>query len=264
MARVKRSRVFAHAAANGYRSYRAMVSLKFWVLGWYLRLLSQVVFFVLIGRLLGSSDTARFVLVGNVVMITAMQSLSAVASTVWERWAGTLPLLVAAPAGLVTVFMGRSVVWIADGLVSSVAALLGAAPLFGLSVPARAIPTVLALLVLVGCSAYALATFLGSLVLRAMDARNVVLNVTYLTIMAVCGVNVPLSSIPGPLRAVASVLPVTHGLQAVRGALAGAPGVWRGAALEAAVGAGWLVLAVVGFAGLVEGGRRDGSIEFGS
>ena len=47
-------------------------------------------------------------------------------------------------------------------------------------------------------------------------------------------------------------------------ALAGAPGVWRGAVLEAAVGAGWLLVAVAGFAGLVEGGRRNGSIEFGS
>jgi ABC-2 type transport system permease protein len=62
----------------------------------------------------------------------------------------------------------------------------------------------------------------------------------------------------------AHVLPLTHGLAAIRDLLAGeqlAP-ILANAGLELAVGAGWLLLALASFNRLAEAGRRDGSIEF--
>jgi hypothetical protein len=82
---------------------------------------------------------------------------------------------------------------------------------------------------------------------------------------AICGVQVPTGFWPEWVRAVAGGLPLTHGLAAVRSALAGAgPGeVLPAVGAEIALAAGWLVLAVLAFNRLTERGRRDGSIEFG-
>jgi ABC-2 type transport system permease protein len=84
--------------------------------------------------------------------------------------------------------------------------------------------------------------------------------------MALCGVQVPVVFWPGWVQAVAGLLPVRHGLLGVRALLDGAPAgtVARHAALEAAVGLGWLLVAALTFRRLAESGRRDGSIEFGS
>ena len=69
------------------------------------------------------------------------------------------------------------------------------------------------------------------------------------------------------MRRLAGLLPVTHGLDAVRGVLDDAPAatVLRDIGLEGVlVGAGWLALALLTFQRLADAGRRDGSIVFSS
>lgn len=82
---------------------------------------------------------------------------------------------------------------------------------------------------------------------------------------AICGVNVPLSYNPEPLRWLASVLPLTHGLQAIRDVFgeAGFGEIMLQATAEVAVGAVFLTLALLTFNRFAERGRRDGTIEFG-
>ena len=84
--------------------------------------------------------------------------------------------------------------------------------------------------------------------------------------MALCGVNVPVSVFPNWAQDLAAALPLTHGLRAVRGVLSGAPAgrVVGDAALEAAVGLCWFAVAAASFRWFAEGGRRDGSIDFGA
>jgi ABC-2 type transport system permease protein len=98
-----------------------------------------------------------------------------------------------------------------------------------------------------------------------METRNVAGNLAHLSLMVLCGVQVPVTFWPGWVQAVAGVLPVNHGLAGLRTLLAGGPwpDVGRGLALELLVGLGWLVVAAVTFRRFAEHGRRDGSIEFG-
>jgi ABC-2 type transport system permease protein len=116
----------------------------------------------------------------------------------------------------------------------------------------------------IALSTYALGTFLGGLVLRAMSTRNLVANITTGTMLAVCGVNVPVEYFPDPVSWFAHLLPVTHGLEAIRDLLAGAgpSEILPNVGLELLVGAGWFGLALLTFNRLAENGRRDGSIEF--
>jgi ABC-2 type transport system permease protein len=258
-------RVLRYAVLAGFQDYSVTFTWKTWLAGWYVRVLFQVVFFALIGRLLGSEGQLQFLLVGNAVMLAAIGSLFAVAGTTWERRAGTLPLLVAAPSSPLVVFAGRSAWALTDGFVSSVAAFFVAAPLFGLDLPWPRTLLVVPLTALVAASSYALGMFLGGLVLRAMSMRNVTANLTWGTIMAIGGVNVPVDYYPAPVQWLAQMLPLTHGLQAIRELLAGESfrSLIPDAGLEVLVGLGWLTLALITFNRLAEGGRRDGSIEFG-
>lgn len=257
-------RVLGIATATARGDLAAIYSWRTWLGGWLLRVLAQVTFFALIGELLGSRETARYLAVGNAVAIVVVEAMMVIASTTWERNAGTLPLLVAAPGPLPLVFVGRSVQWLADGTACACIAFLAVGALFGVPLASARTVLVVPLIVLIGAATYAFGLLAAALVLKAVALRNVVSNTGYLALVAITGVQVPVSFWPGWVQGVAQVLPVTHGLAAVRGVVAAAPlqEVARNAALELAVGVGWMTVALLSFRQLAESGRRDGSIKF--
>jgi ABC-2 type transport system permease protein len=77
-------------------------------------------------------------------------------------------------------------------------------------------------------------------------------------------VNVPTSFWPAPVHWLAQVLPLTHGLEAVRNLLdGGSPGsVLLPACLEIACAALWAGLTLLLFEYVAAAGRRDGSLGF--
>jgi ABC-type uncharacterized transport system permease subunit len=91
------------------------------------------------------------------------------------------------------------------------------------------------------------------------------LNVGYLSVMTVSGVNVPVDFWPGPVQAVANLLPVTHGLLAVRQVLDGgslaaaAPQVGA----ELLVAAGWLAASWLSYRRFFRRARITGSFDVG-
>lgn len=256
--------VLRYAFLSGWHDYQTIYTWKTWLAGWFLRVVAQVSFFGLIGVLLDSAEATEFLVVGNAILLAGFGTLFAIASTSWERWQGTLPLLVACPTGSVLVFLARSTFWIPDAIASSVGTFFLCAAIFDIALPWPSVLLVVPLIALVSISTYCLGVFLGGIVVRNPNLRNLVANLAWLTIAAICGVNVPLSFDPEPLRWLASCLPLTHGLQAVRGVLDGAHAgeIALQAALEAAVGAAYLALAFLTFDRFAEKGRRDGTIEF--
>lgn len=256
--------VLRHAAIGGFQDFRAMYTWKTWTAGWLLRVVTQVIFYSLMGRLVGSEQQLHFLVIGNSVMLCATTVIFVVQSTTWERATGTLPLLIAAPVSPLLVLFGRSVQWIPDAVLSSMVAFLVAGRAFGVPLPLPRALWVLPLLLLVTVTTYLMGAFFGSLVLRYAGARNLVSNVAGATMMAVCGVNVPLSFFPRWVQVTARAMPLTHGLQAIRGILAAAPpkAVLGDVALESLVGLLWFAAAACSFRWFAEGGRKDGSIEF--
>lgn len=259
-------RILRHAALVAVQDLQGNYTWGSWLVEWVTRQAGQIVFFVMIGRLIGSPEAVHFLLIGNVVAIAARSVFFAVPSTVWERYAGTLPLLVAAPASPVVVFLGRSVEWIVDGLVASVIALILLAPLFGLVLPWPRVLLYLPLLAVTCLSLYMLATFCGSLALRMTNGRNLIGLTMSTTLLLLCGVNVAADTLPTAMRLLAQFVPLTHGLLAVRALLDGsALGlVLEQTAAELGVAILWGAIAISSFRYFAEGGRKDGSIEFGS
>ena len=245
---------------------RAIHTWKSYLFGWLARLLTQAAFFAAVGRYVGDEATMRYVLVGNLVVLVCLECTIVVVAMAGERRTGTLPLLVTAPSSHLPVYLGRGLHWLASGLASALVGWLLLPPLLKVPLPwpqaAYAIPVI----VLVGLSSYCYGCLLAALALRRPGGQWLVLNLGYLLIMAFGGVNVPTSFWPVWVRVLGELFPVTHGLAAVRGLLAGAPEaeVLRQVGLEALVGAGWLLLAVLAVDWLVGRGRRDGSLEFGA
>jgi ABC-2 type transport system permease protein len=129
----------------------------------------------------------RYLLIGNAVLIAVLESAFVVAGTTWERRAGTLPLLIAAPTSPVVVFCGRSVQWLASGTASASIALLVLAPMFGIALPMPDALLAIPLIGLVSVSAYCIGLVLAGVVLRAMELRNVVGNVIWMGIALLAG-----------------------------------------------------------------------------
>jgi len=259
-------RILRHAALVAFQDLQGVYSWRSWIVEWLTRAAGQIVFFVMIRRLVGSTQAVHFLLVGNVVAIAGRSIFLAVPSTVWERYAGTLPLLIAAPASPVVVFLGRSVEWIVDGFVSSVIALALLAPVFDLVLPWPRVLLFLPLMLITCLSVYMLATFFGSLALRLVNGRNLIGITMSTTLLVFCGVNVAMQTMPVVIRTIAQFVPLTHGLLGVRVLLDGSPlaRVLEQGAAELGVGLLWGAIAISSFRHFAEGGRRDGSIEFGS
>ncbi|MCC8251536.1 ABC transporter permease [Saccharothrix luteola] len=259
------ARVLAAAFVSALADLRAIYTWRTWTFAWLSRILCQVAFFAVIGTLLASTERTHYLLVGNAVYIASLVSMFVCASTAWERQTGTLPLLVAAPTSPFTLFVGRSAQWLIDGSVCASIALFVLGPLFGVPLPMPRVLLAIPLIILVAVSTYCFGLVLAGVALRNLELRNLVGNLGGLVLMVICGVQVPSSFWPSPIHEIAQVLPLTHGLQAVRHLLAGAPGgsVLAEAGLELCVAAGWLTLAALTFRQFAESGRRDGSIEFG-
>lgn len=260
------ARILGYAALSGFRDFGGTYTIWSWLFGLCLRMLAQVAFFASLGRLLGSDDQVEFLLVGNAVMVAASASLTVAVATTWERGAGTLPLLVASPTSPLLVLMARSVWFIANGVITSLGAFLVVAPLFDVGLPLARVPALVALDLLVAASMYGAGAFLGGVVLRAPGTRRTIANVARMTVMAFCGVSVPRDYFPEAVQRVSDVLPLAHGLDAVRELFGPARTgqILEAAALELAVGCLWLALAAATFGWLANAGRRDGSIVFSS
>jgi ABC-2 type transport system permease protein len=256
-------RIVWYATQSGLSDFSAAFTWKTWLAAWYLRILAQVLFFASIGTLLGHGQTA-YLLIGNSVFLMATHSLLATASTTWERDSGTLPLLVASPAPSWLVLLGRSLFWIPEGIACAVGALLIVGLPLGVPLPPVRVLLCLPMLLLIGVTTYALGVFLGATVLTRNDLRNVVGNAASTTMMALCGVNFPVAVLGPAARAVAGVLPLTHGLIAVRATLDHGVDAAVAAQLsyEAMTGLGWLAAAFVTLRWLETRSRRDGRIVF--
>lgn len=262
----EQARVLRQAGVSAFAELAVLYTWRTWTFTWLARLLIQVSFFGLIGRMLGGDEQIRYLLIGNALAIAALESSVAILAVHDERRSGTLPLLIAAPAGHLVVYLGRGLHYLASGVVTSSAAFFLLPPLFGIDLPWPRTALAVVAIVVVALSAYCYAGFLAAVVLGWPSQMWVVLNLSYLVLMSFCGVNVPVDFWPGWIQQLTALLPLTHGLAGVRelidtGSVASFA---RGLALEAVVAAGWLAAAAAMFQVMVVRGRSTGSIEYGS
>ncbi|AUG78255.1 hypothetical protein CFP65_3462 [Kitasatospora sp. MMS16-BH015] len=261
---LKQLRIVRYAAVAASAEYRHTHNWRTWTFGWLGRMLSQVTFFALIGKLLGSEQQMHYLVVGNAVMVCVMETMTVVAAGVRERYDGTLALLTAAPAPMSTVLFGRGLHAPLGGALTSAVSLFLLAPLFGVHTPLAQLPVLALLILATAFSTYGIGLFLGALAIGLPGSRNVISTCCNLLMMAIAGVQVPVTFWPAWVQAVASALPLTHALAAVRAVVAGegAATVARAAALTLLTGLAWLAAASLATATVRQRGRRRGSFDY--
>lgn len=224
--------------------------------------LFQILFFTHLGRFTGLNDDSFFV-VGNAVQVSSMAAIYGATMAIGnERWMGTLSPLLASPANRIALFLGRSLPYIANGLLVSAFGFVVGATLLEFDLTARSIAP-LAVVVIVTCvSCTGAGLLLGSIGLRARDVFFVS-NLMYFLMLLFCGVNIPLDVLPGWMQVVGEALPITHGIQAAREVAAGASlGDVAGlVGNEAVHGLVYLAAAYVLFRVLEEESRRRATLE---
>ena len=254
--------VLIQSLALGLAEFRTYYSIKSWLSGWLVRMLAQVTFFASIGLLLHSDIAVRYLLIGNAVALICLESTIVVLSMAGERYQGTLELLVTSPVNPARVLLGKGLNWVLTGMVTSLLALALLPPLFG---QPESVPSLLACLpamLAIGLSSHFYGSALGSIMLRLPQLEWLVLNLAYLLVITFTGVNVPTSFWPAPLPQIASALPITHGLAAIRSILAGGGIVQALPSIgwELVVTVGWLIAGYIAYSMVVRDARRRGSL----
>ena len=128
--------------------------------------LTQLAFFVYLGRTAHVADDAYYV-AGNALVAAAAPSLFGMAQTVaGERYTHTLSLLVVSPASRIAVFFGRSLPATVNGIVVSIWTLAVAALMFGIHVPVHALAPLALTIVVTAFACVGIGLFNASLGLR--------------------------------------------------------------------------------------------------
>ncbi|XVJ70402.1 MAG: ABC transporter permease [Rhizobacter sp.] len=248
----------------GVEDFKGFWNWRTWTFGWLLRIVTTGLSIVLIGKVLGSESSLQYLLIGNIVLSGCIGALFSVMATTWNRLDGTYPLMVIAPSNLIPAVVGRTFVWMLQGVATSLAVLLIYWALFRLSFSPAQLFLLVVAIVVTNLSTYAFGFFLGAIVARLPSMRNVVFNSTGSLLTAFCGATVPIAFWPETAQWLIQALPTTHGLVAIRTALADT------ASAQAYVGIGYELLVAVFWGGLgaliieymVNAGRADGSIQF--
>lgn len=210
--------------ASAWYSYRALYAWQTFIPYISVKIvfpLSQMLLFLFMGRLAGLNDPL-FIVIGNILLLPATNGVSGVSMTIsGERDFRTLPYLIASPAPRGPLFLGRSLVHILDGLLSTLAA-LGLGVIFFHVDLSHANLALTAFCILLLCvTSCGLGLILGSLSLRTREAWTIT-SMVVIALYIFSGVNFPISILPGPLQFISYSLPLTRGIQAARQALNGA------------------------------------------
>jgi ABC-2 type transport system permease protein len=130
-------------------------------------------------------------------------------------------MLLASPANRLVTFLSRAIVNVLDGIVTVLFGLGITVVVFGLDLH-RANLWLLGLCVLlISLTTAGLGLLFGSLGLIMRDAIAIS-NVVYYLLLVLCGINFPVSRLPGFVQVLSYGLPLTRGVQAARQAAAGA------------------------------------------
>jgi ABC-2 type transport system permease protein len=224
--------------------------------------LFQILFFAHLGRFSGVGDDTFFV-IGNAVQVSCMAGIyGSTMSIANERQFATLAPLLATPANRLVLFAGRALPYVANGLFVSAFGFLVGVTLLDLELASGSIPLMIPVILVTVVSSTFFGMLLGSIGLRARDVFFIA-NLAYFLMLLLCGVNVPLESLPAALESIGRALPLTHGIIAARAIADGArlADVAGTVGTEALLGAMYGTAAYLLFRFFEAEGRRRASLE---
>jgi len=227
------------------------------------RILLQSLFFVFLAKAAGGDQMARFAMIGNGVQIAVFMVMLSMEEVIEsEKWNSTFQYLIAAPSSWFPSMLGKSASYFGDALIASTVTFAVLIPLLHLQIffvdLLRAVPIILLIFV----SASALGWSIGAFSLPIRYGYMICNWFAYAMIIF-CGINFPVSALPPVVQFIGKLLPVTHGLQAVRAVVDGATyaSVWPLIAKEMLLALAYGAIAWLAFGYRMRVTRQRGSFE---
>jgi ABC-2 type transport system permease protein len=205
-------------AIGGLMSYRALFYwLTFWIFvpGLVVAPVFQILLFAYIGRS-AELQSDEFYVVGNAIQYAAIPSLFAMSHLVaGEKFQNTLGAILVSPAPRLPLFFGRAVPVVANSVFVAAFALTAGTLILGVDIPASSIPSLALVIVVAAVSCTGLGLINAALGLRIRETA-VLSNAIFGFLLIFTGANIPLSELPGWMRAVSEAIPFTHSIEAAR------------------------------------------------
>jgi ABC-2 type transport system permease protein len=170
-----------------------------------------------IARIEGGLPYQAFVLPGIIVMAALFGGMLTAISTVYDREFGMLRLMLASPAGIPAVLIGRAAAAALVGMAQG-GIVLACAPLL-VPLTVSNVGAAIGALLLGSLTSAALGLLVASR-LRSVENFAGVINVVLFPLLFVSGALYPTAGMPPVLRALARVNPVTYAVDLMRHALA--------------------------------------------
>jgi len=194
-----------------------------WLLQLIVPSLFAMFFFSMIAYAATGGDEAaiEFVVIGNAVQSIGMATVYAVAGIPGtQKHVGTMQPLVLAPTGLFSIFLGMSLFGIFAGFLSIIFSLGFATFVFGVSMASINITSTLVVIILTAFSIGGISMMIGSIGIYLRTSAIIANIATYIGLV-LCGVNFPVSDLPGWAQTIAYCHPLTYAVEATRGAVVG-------------------------------------------
>jgi ABC-2 type transport system permease protein len=205
-------------AIGGLMSYRALFYwLTFWIFvpGLVVAPVFQILLFAYIGRS-AQLQSDEFYVVGNAIQYAAIPSLFAMSQLVGgEKFQNTLGAILVSPAPRLPLFFGRAVPVVANSVFVAAFALTAGTIILGIDIPPPSIPALGIVIVVAAISCTGLGLINAALSLRIRE-NAVLSNAIFGFLLIFTGANIPLSELPGWMRAVSQGIPFTHSIAAAR------------------------------------------------
>ena len=163
----------------------------------------------------------EFVIIGNAVQsigITTIYSVAGIPGT--QKHVGTMTSLAVTPAGLFSIFFGMSIFGIIAGFMSVAVSLAAAAFIFGVNMAAINITSTVVVILLTAFSIGGISMTISSIGIY-LRTSAIIANIAAYIGLVLCGVNFPVSDLPGWVQKIAYCHPLTYAVEATRGAVNG-------------------------------------------
>lgn len=183
--------------------------------------LAQILFFSFLGMYATNSQDPTFYVIGNAIQMVAINGIYGVTMSIGgDRWNGTLAYLFGTPANRLSLFVGRATMHVLDGALGAAMGLLWGVLVLRLDLSHANFPALALTILVTTFSTSALGLLLGCLSLVTLNVMFIN-NTVYFLLLIFSGANLDISMQPAWMQTISQLLPLTRGIAAARGVIAG-------------------------------------------